>query len=68
MVRATMRWALCAPQVGSSRAVLCNHPIAEVLSPIARMHAWLEPGSRHANQILITIPRNSRRLLTRLFP
>ena len=60
----------CAAWAGRFRpraADLCSHPIADVLSPRARMHAWTELGSvvqlRHSSHTLIIIPKNSRRLL-----
>jgi hypothetical protein len=39
-----------------------SHPIAEVLSPSARIHWWGLEASSISSQTLTTIPRNSRRL------
>jgi hypothetical protein len=50
------------------RPDLNSHPIAEVLSPMARMHSERVPGLRQMSQMPTTMPRNSRRLFTRFEP
>lgn len=65
--RAANRWAAWAGRFFPREADLWSHPMAEVLSPRARMHAcsssWPVGRFRHSSQTFTTIPRNSRRLL-----
>ena len=63
-LRATKKWAACpAPGDESSVDDLNNHPIAEVLSSMTRMHGCGTVESMHLSQIFTTMAVNSRRLL-----
>jgi hypothetical protein len=53
---------------GSTLPDLKSHPMAEVLSPRARMHSEDVVESRQMSQMPMTMPRNSRRLFTTLDP
>jgi hypothetical protein len=53
---------------GSTRPDLKHHPMAEVLSPNARMHWGVSGKSRTISHTLMIVPRNSNRLFTRRLP
>ena len=48
--------------------MLCSHPKADVLSPMASMQLSVASSSKQDNQMLIAIPTNSSRLFTPLWP
>jgi hypothetical protein len=64
MCWATPKWVAWTASFVSSRAELCSHPTAKVLSPRARMHKWMCAwASLHSSHTLTAIPMNLRRLL-----
>jgi hypothetical protein len=66
--RATCCIAAYDSELWSTRPDRKSHPIAEVLSPKARMHSDLSLAALISSQIPTTIPRNSQRLLNRESP